>query len=405
VVTALLTMFSGFFVLYWTHTDNFTPFALTGSLCLIATWQMWEVVGGDALDRRRHEHWSILVGAMAALAQLSRADGILLLGVSVAWLALRLHRIPRRVLIVSVGMLGSFLIVMLPWMVRNVLAVGTPWPAYGAQTIWLTQYDDLFRYGHALSLENYLAWGLGNILRSKLEALWLNVQTVVAVWGMVFLTPLAAWGAWQRRRHPLFQLASIYASALFLIMTFVFTFPGPRGGLFHSGAAVLPFLYAAALAGLDDIVHRVAARRSTWQPDEAQRVFAIGTVVLALLVSSFVFYRGVVVSTRWQQPDECYLQVADWLKARGESDTLVMVGDPASWWYVSGIPAIVVPNESPGTVVAVAQRYGARYLILDVNRPAPLAALYEGTQTHPHLKLVHTFSDETGQPVHIWRIQ
>ena len=403
VAAGLLAIFSGFFVPYWTHTDNFTPFALAGSACLIVTWRAWEAFERDAVGRGGR--WCILAGAMAALAQLSRADGVLLLGICVAWTIARLRHTPMRALGASVLITGSFVIVMLPWMVRNVLVVGTPWPAYGAQSIWLTRYDDLFHYGRPPSLEHYLAWGWDNILRSKLEALWLNVQTVVAVWGMVFLAPLAVWGAWQLRRHPLFRLAGSYALALFVMMTFVFTFPGPRGGLFHSGGAVLPFLYAAALAGLDDVIRRVAAWRSTWHPEIARRVFALGMVMLAVLVSGVVLYRGLVVSTRWRQLDSGHLQVANWLRTHYGSNALVMIGDPPSWWYASGIPAIVVPNEPPETVVMVARRYRAHYLVLDANRPTPLAALYEGVQTHPDLQLMHTLSDAQGQPVRIWRIR
>ncbi len=404
VTAALLTVFSGFFVPYWTHTDNFTPFALAGSLCLIAGWRAPQAaIGRDAA--KHYWRWCVLAGSMAALAQLSRADGVLLLAVVIVWGVLCLRHTPRRALVTSSLIAGSFVGVMLPWLIRNTSVVGTPWPAYGTQTIWLTQYDDLFHYGRMLSLENYLAWGWSNILQSKLEALWWNVQTVVAAWGMIFLVPLALLGAWHLRRHLLLQLAGSYAFILFLVMTFIFTFPGPRGGLFHSGSAVLIFLYVAALAGLDSAIRWVATHRSTWQPEVARSVFAWGMVVLALLVSSFVVYRGIAISTRWRQPDIRYIQLANWLAVHGESDSLVMLGDPPSWWYVSDIPAIVVPNEPPDVVLAVAQRYGARYLVLDVNRPAPLAALYDRTQTHPRLQLVHTLSDETGQPVHIWRIR
>ncbi len=403
VVAGLLTIFSGFFVPYWTHTDNFTSFALAGSVCLIATWHAGKAFERDAIGRGGR--WCILAGSMAALAQLSRADGILLLVVCVAWTIARVRCNLRWALGASAWMVGSFIIVMLPWMVRNMLVVGTPWPAYGAQSIWLTRYDDLFHYGRPPSPEHYLAWGWDNILRSKLEALWLNMQTVVAVWGMVFLAPLAVWGAWRLRRHPLLQLAGSYVLALFAIMTFVFTFPGPRGGLFHSGGAVLPFLYAAALVGLDDVIRQVAMLRPTWQLDVARRVFAGGMVMLAVLVSGFVLYRGVVVTSRWRQIDAGYLQVADWLRTHSESNVLVMIGDPPSWWYASGIPAIVVPNESLETVVAVARRYGARYVVLDANRPAPLAAFYERKQTHPDLQLMETFNDGTDRPVHIWRIR
>jgi hypothetical protein len=42
-LAGLLTLFSGFYVLYWGHTDNFTPFALAGSLSLVAAWQAGQV--------------------------------------------------------------------------------------------------------------------------------------------------------------------------------------------------------------------------------------------------------------------------------------------------------------------------------------------------------------------------
>ncbi|PWH20277.1 MAG: hypothetical protein DDG58_02940, partial [Ardenticatenia bacterium] len=138
VVAGLLAIFSGFFVPYWTHTDNFTPFALAGSICLIATWHAWEALEQDAVGHGGR--WYILAGSMAALAQLARADGVLLLAICVAWTIARLRCNPRHALGAFAWMVGSFIIAMLPWMVRNVLVVGTPWPAYGAQSIWLTRY-------------------------------------------------------------------------------------------------------------------------------------------------------------------------------------------------------------------------------------------------------------------------
>lgn len=67
-----------------------------------------------------------------------------------------------------------------------------------------------------------------------------------------------------------------------------------------------------------------------------------------------------------------------------------MVGDPPGYWYHGGGPSIVVPNGPVETLLLVADRYGAHYLILDRNRPAPLAALYEGGETHPRLHLAVT---------------
>jgi hypothetical protein len=423
-VAGLLTIFSGYYVVYWGHTDNFAPFALAGSLSLLAGWLGVEnpqpsatpsPAGEGEQPSSRIEHdepplqrlwpaWLLGAGALAALAHLSRADGVLVLAVVAAGVAWQMWRSPRR-LVTDLGWLaGGYAVVMAPWFSRNLLVVGTPLPAGGAQTIWLTRYDELFSYGRELSVATYLAWGWDNILSSKLQALWLNAQTAIAVVGMVFLAPLALIGAWRLRRHGLIRLAGGYALLLFAIMTFVFTFPGPRGGLFHSGGSLLPYVTATAVVGLEALVGWVARRRRTWNPAVAGRVFAVGLVGLAVLMSAVVIYRGVLVSSRWRVPDVTYQQLNAWLAGRGEPDALVMVGDPATYWYVSGAPAIVVPDGTPETAVAAAERYGARYLVLDANHPLQLALLYAGELSLARLSPVHSFEDASGRPVRVFEI-
>jgi hypothetical protein len=406
-LAGLLTLFSGFYVLYWGHTDNFTPFALAGSLSLVAAWR-----ANHAQATKRQslsaQGWAVAAGALVGLAHLSRADGpLLLIVIGIAWGQSLISNHQSR------GMIGirdwildvrkllwlvlGYILVMLPWLVRNWTVSGMPLSASGMQAMWLTTYDDLYSYGRELSLQTYLAWGWGNILRSKLNALWLNAQTVLAVFCMVFLAPLVPVGWWRLRRHPLFQLAAWYGTLLFVAMTFVFTFPGPRGGLFHSGGALLPFIFTAALVGLDVLVEWGAARRSGWNVRLAKQVFGIGIVTLALMVSGFLYYQGVVAGTRWRGD---HSRLVDWLNARGEGEVVVMVGDPPGYWYHGGGPSIVVPNEPIETVLAVANRYGARYLVLDRNRPAPLASVYERSETHPRLRLVETLPDD----VRVYRV-
>jgi hypothetical protein len=430
-LAGLLTLFSGFYVLYWGHTDNFTPFALAGSLSLVAAWQ-----AGRAREKQlraarpgfvpRLGHfaaraggrwglgaggWALGAGALVGLAHLSRADGpLLLIAIGVAWGTSLISNLQsptnerrlaiRDFLLVILG----YTLVMLPWFVRNWMVVGAPLPTIGAKTIWLTTYDDLFSYGRELSLQTYLAWGWGNILRSKLDALWLNTQTILAVFCMVFLAPLALVGWWRLRQHLLYQLAAWYGALLFLTMTFIFTFPGPRGGLFHSGGVLLPFIFTAALVGLDAIVEWAATRRQGWDALVAKPAFGIGLVGLALLVSGLLYYRGVIVGTRWRGGDATYSRLVEWLAAKGQAKTVVMVGDPPGYWYYDGGPSIVVPNEPMETVLAVADRYGARYLALDRNRPMPLAPLYTGDIVHSRLLLVYTFSDEMNKPVYVFQI-
>jgi hypothetical protein len=295
----------------------------------------------------------------------------------------------------------GYLLVMLPWFARNWAVSGAPLPAAGAQTMWLTTYDDLFSYGRDLSPQTYLAWGWANILRSKLDALWLNTQTAAAVWGMVFLVPLALIGGWRLRWHPLFRLAAWYGLLLFLAMTFVFTFPGPRGGLFHSGGALLPFIFTAAVVGLDVLVEWAAARRRGWDTGLAKQVFGIGVVGLAVLVSGFLYYQRVIIATPGRAGDTAYARLVEWLEAEGQAEAVIMVGDPPGYWYYGGGPSVVVPNEPIEIVLAVAERYGAGYLVLDRNRPAPLGPLFSGAVTHPRLSLVETLPGD----LRVYRIE
>jgi hypothetical protein len=460
-LAGLLTLFSGFYVLYWGHTDNFTPFALAGSLSLVAAWRAGRAREKQLraegylsrLSRAGREGlsaggWGLGAGALAGLAHLSRADGpLLLIAIGIVWGKSLISNLPwptrQPALPAPVGaaqvaraspgpvsvpgrsgpggrqspanerglairnfllLILGYTLVMLPWFVRNWMVAGTPLPTIGAKTIWLTTYDDLFSYGRELSLQTYLAWGWGNILRSKLDALWLNTQTVLAVFCMIFLTPLVLVGWWRLRKHMLYQLATWYGVLLFLTMTLVFTFPGPRGGLFHSGGVLLPFIFTATLVGLDAVVEWAAIRRQGWNALVAKPVFGIGLVGLALLVSGFLYYRGVMVGTRWRGGDATYSRLVEWLAAKGQAETVVMVGDPPGYWYQGGGPSIVVPNEPMETVLAVADRYGARYLVLDRNRPMPLAPLYAGDIVHPRLLLVYTLSDEMNNPVYVFQI-
>lgn len=408
-LAGLLTLFSGFYLLYWGHTDNFTPFALAGSLTLIAAWQASQsrqVELGARGWGLRAGGWALIAGALTGLAHLSRADGpLLLIAIGISSIKYQIPNIKYKIsntkhqtvirhlsFIVrhlSFVLLG-YALVMLPWFARNWMVVGALLPAAGAQTTWLTTYDDLFSYGRELSPQTYLAWGWGNILRSKGDALWLNIQTVVAVFCMVFLVPLVPIGWWRLRRHQLYQLATWYGMLLFLAMTFVFTFPGPRGGLFHSGGALLPFIFTTALVGLDAVVEWAAARRRGWDARVAKQMFGIGLVGLALLVSGFLYYRGAIAGARWKGNNSAYSRVVAWLDSQDETEAVVMVGDPPGYWYHGGGPSIVVPNEPVETVLVVADRYGARYLVLDHNRPTPLIPLYEGTEAHPRLHLTET---------------
>lgn len=402
-LAGLLTLFSGFFFPYWTLPETFAPFALTGSLTLWLAGRRMPGAGRQILDAGR---W-LLVGLLVGLAHLTRADGILLLPVvALASLISSSRRtthhathITRHVSSPVIRDLAfvflGYLLVMVPWFLRNLSITGTPLSPAGAKTLWLRTYDDVFCYRCDLSLRSYLGWGWVDILRSKLWAAGMNAARFLAEDCLVFFLPFVLIGLYRLRRCPPFTLSLIYLLLVYFAHSLAFTFPGPRGGFFHASAAVLPSLFTAGAEGLEVTV-RWAARRRRWNPRQAQGVFAVATVVAAVALSGHVAVQRL---SAWRDADAVYLKVDAWLARQGAEDATVMVGNPPAFWYHTGHPAVVVPNGDVDTLLAVADRYGVGYVVLDPNRPEGLAELDAG-EGIAGLALVATFD---GGQVQLYR--
>jgi hypothetical protein len=383
----LFTVFSGFYVAFWAMPDAFAAYALAGSLSLIALGQGWA---------RRGRRWFFLAGLGAGFGHLARADGLLLLltGLGViAWKSIHRgdtegaenHRDKDNSFAAGLVLLLGYLLVMAPWFYRNWVVIGAVLPGAGLQTLFLRDYDELFSYSLPLTLERYLDWGLGPILASKLWAARLNLMTFVGPNNLIFLTPFTLIGLWRLRREPLMRPALLYGVLLYAAMTLAFTFPGVRGGLLHSSVALLPFFFAAAPMGLEAAVRWVARRRRGWHVQQAMRVFTAGFVVLAAVLSLALTVRT-MQGEHWSGGSgEVYRQIGAWLSAQGLEEAVVMVNNPPGFALRTGHPAIVVPDGDVDTLLAVADRYGATVLVLDANRPGPLAGLYAGTEAHPRL--------------------
>ena len=420
-VAALFTAVGGYYAAFLGQPSTFAPFAWTGGVCLLAlglatAYQRSSdpsVPAARVMRRSRRRWWWLVAGLTAGLAHLTRADGFLLLLVALLvwffearswWLDSRKRRISppldesagrqsqgrsRFLGYLALLMLGYFLI-MGWWFARNWLVLGRPLSTAGTQSAFLTTYDDLFAYGRVNDLQGFFAWGWQNILRSRLQGAWLGIQTLVVIPGLIFLVPfiLAALVSFYRRTTSrlLIRPMVIYTVALFISAAFVFTLPGMRGSLFHSSVALWPWSTALAAAGIGLSVDWVAARLSHWQPERAKLIFSGLFIIMALL---FTFFVSQVRLSPDEDPD-AYRQVG----AVVPSSSVIMAGNAPALHYYTGLPAISVPNEPVGIVVQAADRYGVTHVMLNENRPRPLADFYQGAEKHPRLQLVWT-SDGT----------
>jgi 4-amino-4-deoxy-L-arabinose transferase-like glycosyltransferase len=394
-LSGLLAAFPAFYLPFLVTTDAFAALAWIGTLAFAC---------GAAAHRTQAWQLWLAAGVAAGAAQLTRADGILLL-IALALLAVLA---PRRRLMGIGSLVFGFALVLVPWLARNLAISGTLFASGGARSLWLTSYDELFSYPPSL-LEpgRWLSQGWSAILASRMGALGSNLSTLIVVVGSIVLGPFMLAGAWQKRRHPLLAGVAAYLLLLLAVMTLAFPFSGPRGGLFHSAAGVLPSLWALTPIGLASVLEWVSPRRG-WNPERAWRLFAPTLLVLVIGLSIWVAWDRVVAgwpsARRWESSDAQQQVVTDALFRLDPSPGIVAVNDPPGFHLASGVPCVVVPYGDVSTLRAVADRFNLEWVILDANYPAPLATLYQDPDLAPWLELKGQVNDAQGRPIYLLHV-
>jgi hypothetical protein len=338
---AVVMLFPGRYFLFWNTPDNFAPFALITMLMLAA------IYGG----LYHNDRWLIAAGALGGLAYLSRNDGILLTATLVlcylwrCWRAEPDEKLPRFKMLVA-G-LGVALLVVAPWLARNTLQFGTPLPSNSTKMLFLRDYLDFFSYSLKPDLNYYLGWGIGNIFSSKLNALGVNALLIIFQ-GLFLLGFPFVIGLIPTARKPTYFPFFVYTLLLYLTMALLFTEIGSQGTLFHSAGGLLPFQAGAALAALE------------WLGRDKPRPG--GAVILGLVAAGvtlyFVFSFGI---SEWNTDYQNARALESWFANNAAPKDVIMIGEPLSFHYATGRPAIAQASDGLVANLAAARRYGARY--------------------------------------------
>lgn len=386
-----LALLPAFYLPYLPTSDTFGIYMLLGALWLLAA------------GRPSFALQPVLLGLLAGLMHLARADGLLWLALLplAGWLLEGERRsggpacgTAAAVLRFSALGLAGYLLVMGPWMLRNLAAFGVPLAPGGGRTLWLTAYDQLYAYpAGSLNLQTWLAAGPAAVLQPRLEAAGLNLQTALSVQGEIFLAPLVLAGLWRLRRQRPVILGAAAWLLTFAAMTLAFPFAGGRGGFFHSGAALQPLFWAVVPAGLDAFLEWGRRHRS-WEPERSRPVFG-ALIAAAAAVLTLALYYGRVIGKPgeplWNQAAARYAQIEQTLAAQGAApDDRVLVNNPPGYYLVSGRPALVIPSGDLDTLLAAADRYGARYLALEIDQIHGASELFENPRDHGRLDYLGT---------------
>ncbi len=360
---AVVMLFAGRYFLFWNAPDNFAPFALISLLTLAFIY----------LGLYRNDRWLPVVGLLCGLAYLSRSDGILLTFTFVIcfigrpW-PVRRHaaspetgeKRPRGRMFIS-G-LALALLVVSPWLVRNLFELGAILPANTSKSLFLRGYSDFFSYNAPLDLNYYLGWGWGNLLASKLRGLGANAFLLVFQ-GLFLLGPLFVIGLWPVRKRATFQPFLIYSVMLYLVMALAFTEIGSHGTIFHSAGGLIPFQAGIALAGLEWL----------WRGRALPRAASI----MALVALGVTLYYAInYAAPDWDTDYQAALRLESWLDQNAAPKDVIMIGEPLSFQYATGRPAIAQASDGLLANLAAARRFQPRWFVLGPQRYAGLDDLY-----------------------------
>jgi hypothetical protein len=415
--SGLLAVFPAFYLPYLSTTDTFGLYMLLGVIFMLVMGKLQRNVAQYLSFNRTQIVWTLSLGVLAGLMHLARADGILWL--FFAWVAIIMLAVEsRRVLsetetqfegwalkkgILSVVSmiflcLAGYLLVMGPWIVRDLIVFGSPFSPGGLKALWVNNYDELFIYpGSLLTFSRWLSNGVGPILQARSWALGQNLISAIAVQGEIILTPLILLGFWRLRRDLRVQIGFLAWVFTLAVMTVIFPFAGVRGGFFHSGASLQPLFWSVVPAGLVQFVEWGRLVRK-WDSKQAQRVFGAGLVSLGILLSAFLTYNRVIgteiTNPAWSQNAVRYEQVNRALSDLGASTgDVVMVNDPPGFFLASDRPGISIPYGNLETLKSAAKRYDARYLLLEFNQLQGGDDLYNYPGDFSGLRYLSTVAD------------
>lgn len=400
LLSGLLACFSVYYAPFLPVTDNYAIYMLLGILFFFLLPLLQSPKTNVQLSIT-----FFLLGLISALMTLARSDGLLWLGLSLlvaVWFSYRrilpqpssfsfplllshFSRFASYALRFSFFVFLGYLLLISPWYLRNLNLFGSLMAPGGSRALWLTHYNDTFLYpASQLTLERWLASGWDAIVLARLDALKLNLLNAFAAQGGIFLFPFILIGLWIFRRDIRVRFAALAWILLLVAMTVVFPFAGLRGAFFHAGAALQPIWWCLAPVGLDAIV--ASARRRNLFDDRAFVIFRSFLIGIAVLMTIAIFVIRVLPG--WEREDGHYAVAETLLVQNGASpDAIIIVRNPPGYTIVTGRPAIALPAGGFPALLAVAERYDAQYLVLEIlGTSEDLRELYLSPNSRPEFK-------------------
>ncbi len=424
LLSGSIALFSGFYFAYLPTTETFAIYMVLGGIFFFLVFRLQRDFIQLSTDSELHRHdldtqirrinspaWVyLLMGLVCGLMFLTRIDGVIWLGLAgiaiiFQWIqVIKFENLRGKsasnfygIILPLAFILFPFVLITSPWFFRNIEIFGSLFAPGTGRALWLTGYDEIFTYpASILTYERWLNSGIFELLRIRGWALGLNSLTTFAVQGGIILFPMILVGIWAKRTDWRVILAVCGWLVTFLMMTFVFSHQGARGGFFHAGAGFQPLFWALVPSGLI-VITKWAANTRNWEIERALRMFASGTVIIIILITVVVTRQRLLGSSQyasaWGSIAFAYQEVESYLVKNGIGDEeIVMVNNPPGYYAMTGRQSIVIPHGDLNSVLLAGKNYQANYLILDENYPQGLEEIYKYPGDFPGMQYMDTIN-------------
>jgi len=354
VTSGILALFAGPMLIYVPMVDSFALFGMTGIVAILASIQAVRSGAGG---------WLVVSATAAALATLTRVDGVLLASAPLtAWLIRRSGggRAPiGAVWLLAAAATGAA--ILAPWLLRQLSEFGTALPSAGGRLLWISSYNEQFSISGDPSFASYLEQGLPSIGAQKAGALVELAGRTTVLLGGVFAVPFV-FGMWRDRRRPDLAPFLVYWLVLFAAMVLVFTLHAPAGAYYHSAWAWLPIAMPLAVANARPVLDALGERWALFRRPRNARFLAAASMAGAVTLS--IVGSG-ILATQWSRDRAKVEAAAAFLRGAASASEVVMYVDPPSLYLLTGNPTVAPPFDPPDVIGQVARAYGVRWVVVE----------------------------------------
>jgi len=359
LLSGVLAIFAGPMLVFVPLVDSFALFGLGGFAAIYgATRAVREPKGGL---------WLVLAGIGVGVATLTRIDGMVLaIAPAVAWLVRRsmgpwrvdLPALSWRWAIASAAVT---IVLLSPWLLRQQMVFGTPFPSAGGHTLWITSFNEQFSIGHPIDLGTYLASGAPAIIGSKLESWGLLVGRTAVLLGGAFVFSFG-YGMWHERHNAALAPFLVYWLALFVIMGGLFTLHAPQGAWYHSAWAWLPFAIPLAVGSFTPGTEALGRRALLFSRERNQR-FLLGAAMAGAIALSII--GSASLSVGWAADASRLAAITRFLNRHAEPSDVIMYVNPPAISLSTGRRSVAPPFDPYPVIEAVVRAYDVAWIVVE----------------------------------------